>query len=185
VSIHNCVDLSLLARSVDNEQWKGRYSNPIGLARLVEAYEDRQLSKGKTSWSDWQSILSSTQQECLSPNSAVFFCTHFRDMTDASNDAHAAYVIYTKLIMSSQSMTTIPKSVYYTFDAVRGRLCEPSGMYWSAFNPDYDPGPLPPRNVDEQSPYSATGHCIPPKLPSALVVTKGSYHGLRRSPSFR
>lgn len=37
-----------------------------------------------------------------------------------------------------------PKTTYYTFDAVRGRLCEPTGMQWFSYNPDYDPGPPPP-----------------------------------------
>lgn len=123
VSTRNCVDLSLLARSVDNEQWKGKYSIPLGLARLVEAYQDRLLLKERISRSDWESVLNSAQREY------------------ASNDAHAGYVIYNTLLMKAQLMTTIPKPVYYTFDAVRGRLCEPSGMYWCAFNPEYDPGP--------------------------------------------
>lgn len=170
MSIRNCVDLSLLARSADNEQWKGRYSSPIGLARLVEAYEDRRLSKGKTSRSDWQSILNSTQQEY------------------AANDAHAAYVIYTKLMTLTRSMTAIPKSVYYTFDAVRGRLCEPSGMYWYAFNPDYDPGPLPPI-VPKEDESSTSNSPIPQpdtasptfSLPTErVVVTEGSSHRIRR-----
>jgi hypothetical protein len=75
----------------------------------------------------------------------VFLGPHSRYITDACNDAHAGYVIYNKLMLMAQSMTTIPKPVYYKFDAVRGRLCEPSGMFWPAFNPDYDPGPPPPK----------------------------------------
>jgi hypothetical protein len=50
---------------VDNEQWKGKYSNPLGLARLVDAYENRQLPKGKIVRSNWESVLNSAQQECL------------------------------------------------------------------------------------------------------------------------
>lgn len=71
VSTCNCVDISLLARSVDNNQWKGNYSNPLGLARLVEAYEDCQLPKGKMSRTNWESKLTSAQQECL------LYCLHF------------------------------------------------------------------------------------------------------------
>lgn len=142
VSTRNCVDLSLLARSVDNEQWKGKYSMPLGLARLVEAYQDRLLLKERISRSDWESVLNSAQRECLFLSLLIlFFGTNLLTITDASNDAHAGYVIYNTLLMKGQLMTTIPKPVYYTFDAVRGRLCEPSGMYWCAFNPEYDPGP--------------------------------------------
>lgn len=65
VSIRNCVDLSLLARSADNPRWKGKYSNPIGLSRLVEAYEDILLPKGKISRSNWEDVLDSRQIECL------------------------------------------------------------------------------------------------------------------------
>ncbi|KAJ7139782.1 ribonuclease H-like domain-containing protein [Mycena epipterygia] len=63
VNLRNCVDLSLLARSVD-ARWKGRYSEPIGLARLIAAYEDRLLSKGKITRSNWENYLDSEQQEC-------------------------------------------------------------------------------------------------------------------------
>lgn len=63
VSIRGCVDLSLLARSVDS-RWKGRYSNPIGLANLVATYEFLALGKGKITRSNWEAQLSSNQQEC-------------------------------------------------------------------------------------------------------------------------
>lgn len=66
VSTRNCVDLSLLARSVDNAQWKGKYSNPLGLARLIEAYEDLLLPKGRITRSNWEDVLSPQQIECLS-----------------------------------------------------------------------------------------------------------------------
>ena len=60
----NCVDLALLARTVDNAQWAGIYDSPIGLARLIERYEYRLLLKGKISRSDWASTLSRNQQDC-------------------------------------------------------------------------------------------------------------------------
>jgi len=150
VSTRSCVDLSLLARSVDNEQWKGKFSNPLGLARLVEAYENSYLPKGKIVRSDWESMLSSAQQEY------------------ACNDAHAGYVIYNKLMAMAQSMTITPKPVYYKFDAVRGRFCEPSGMYWAAFNPDYDPGP-PAREIVRKEGESET-----PSSPVPLLDTRTS-----------
>lgn len=63
VSISGCIDLSLLARSVDS-RWKGRYTNPIGLANLVATYEFLALGKGKITRSNWEAQLSFNQQEC-------------------------------------------------------------------------------------------------------------------------
>jgi hypothetical protein len=48
------------------------------------------------------------------------------------------------------SSSTPPKSVWYTFDSVRGRLCQPSGEQWRAYNPIYDPGPPPPPRVSKE-----------------------------------
>jgi hypothetical protein len=64
----SCVDLALLARSVDS-QWKGKYTNPLGLARLVAVYENLVLAKGKTARSNWEALLDERQQECKSPTS--------------------------------------------------------------------------------------------------------------------
>lgn len=63
VSMRGCIDLSLLARSVDS-RWKGKYSNPIGLANLVATYEFLALGKGKITRSNWEAQLSFNQQEC-------------------------------------------------------------------------------------------------------------------------
>jgi hypothetical protein len=41
-----------------------RDSEPIGLSRLVAAYENRLLSKGKVTRSNWENYLNSEQQEC-------------------------------------------------------------------------------------------------------------------------
>lgn len=59
----SCVDLSLLARSVDS-RWKGKYTSPIGLANLVATYEFLALGKGKITRSNWEAQLSFGQQEC-------------------------------------------------------------------------------------------------------------------------
>lgn len=64
VSVRNCVDLSLLARTVDNARWKGKYSQPIALARLCEAYEELTLQKGKITRSNWERELTEAQQLC-------------------------------------------------------------------------------------------------------------------------
>lgn len=64
VSVRNCVELSLLARTVDNARWKGSYTNPLGLARLVETYEQATLLKGKIQRSNWERYLTVLQQEC-------------------------------------------------------------------------------------------------------------------------
>jgi ribonuclease D len=64
-SIRACVDLALLARNADNAQWKGRYRNPIGLARLALAYVNKELTKGKVTRSNWENLpLTSQQIEC-------------------------------------------------------------------------------------------------------------------------
>lgn len=66
ISVRNCVELSLLARTVDNARWKGRYTNSLGLARLVETYEQATLPKGKTARSNWEQCLNPLQLECKS-----------------------------------------------------------------------------------------------------------------------
>jgi len=129
VSMGNCVDLALLARSADNDRWRGNYTDSIGLDRLTEAYEGLLLPKGSTRLSNWESVLRDGQQEY------------------ASNDAHAAFVVYARLMKMAKSMEVPPKPVYYTFNAVNGSLCGPSGMPWSPFNPNYDPSPLPSPEV--------------------------------------
>lgn len=58
------MDLALLARTVDNDKWKGRYTDPLGLARLVATYENRVLAKGKITRSNWERILTEPQQMC-------------------------------------------------------------------------------------------------------------------------
>ncbi|KAF8922276.1 ribonuclease H-like domain-containing protein [Mucidula mucida] len=144
VSVLSCVDLSLLARSVDNARWKGRYSAPIGLSRLVESYFNCVLPKGRISRSNWAATLSEEQQRY------------------AANDAHAGYAIYAHLL----SIDPTIDHTLFTFHAVRGRLYAISSAQpvlansressediiwglassltpWFAFNPNYDAGPLP------------------------------------------
>lgn len=74
VSIRNCVDLALLARSVDT-RWKGPYKGGIGLSRLAEIYLKRRLPKGSIQRSNWEMELSTVQQECKFGifNRAFFF----------------------------------------------------------------------------------------------------------------
>ncbi|EKM83455.1 hypothetical protein AGABI1DRAFT_32248 [Agaricus bisporus var. burnettii JB137-S8] len=124
--VRNCVDLSLLARTVDNAEWKGRYNDPLGLARMTAAYKDRKLVKGKITRSNWENLLTEPQQEY------------------AANDAHAGYVIYMRLMSMMPSLVTQPHARCYSFDSVRGRLCDLSGSTWQPSNPNYDPGPPPP-----------------------------------------
>ncbi|TFK57491.1 ribonuclease H-like protein [Heliocybe sulcata] len=128
VALRNCVDLSCLARSADNAQWKGNYSQPIGLARLVATYEKQDLPKGKVQRSNWENLLTPRQQEY------------------AANDAHSGWLIYTRLIAMADAIEPKPLEVYYTFDVSQGRLYDPGSksLPWSPMNPNYDPGPLPP-----------------------------------------
>lgn len=100
---------------------------------------------------------------------------------DAGNDAHSGYIVYKKLIMMSKLMATSPKAVYYTFDAVRGRLCEPSGMHWSAFNPDYDPGPPPPPKIPKPP---RAQNIVPIGMPiTSLVASTSSLPQIVSGPS--
>lgn len=73
VDVRNCVDLALLARTVDNARWKGKYSQPIGLARLCEAYEELTLNKGKITRSNWEALFSPQQQLCECTRVPVFY----------------------------------------------------------------------------------------------------------------
>lgn len=63
LSVRSCIDLSLLARSVDS-RWKGPFKNPIGLSRLTETYLDRSLTKGLVTRSNWEAALSEPQLDC-------------------------------------------------------------------------------------------------------------------------
>lgn len=125
--VRNCVDLSLMARSVDNARWKGRYTNPIGLARLLETYHGTTLSKGKVQRSNWELPLSPAQRNY------------------AANDAHAAYTIYTRLQEMAQAMVPSPHPDWYSFSCVGGHMYDRlSHFAWTPTNPNYDPGPPPP-----------------------------------------
>ncbi|KAJ7785958.1 ribonuclease H-like domain-containing protein [Mycena metata] len=146
IDIRNCVDISLLAKSVDNARWKGKYSDPIGLARLIAAYEDRHLPKDKITRSNWENPLNLEQREY------------------ASNDGHAGYTLYTRLQLMVRAMDDPPNPRCYTFDVVRGRLCESSGMTWAPFNPDYDPGPPPPPRPVPAS-ESSSSHTVTSSRP--------------------
>ncbi|KAJ7102264.1 ribonuclease H-like domain-containing protein [Mycena belliarum] len=167
VNIRNCVDLSLLARSVDNARWKGKYNDPIGLARLVAVYEDRLMVKGKITRSNWENYLNLDQQEY------------------ASNDGHAGYALYMKLSGMLPAMPNPPNSTCYTFNSIRGRLCESSGLTWAPFNPDYDPGPPPPPRpvpVPGPSAGSSSSHRGPGPTPSSSGSSRppGSSSRLKR-----
>ncbi|KAF7982105.1 hypothetical protein HWV62_30437 [Athelia sp. TMB] len=150
ISMRNCVDLSLLARSVDNARWKGRYANPIGLARLVETYEQLSLPKGKVQRSNWEAApLSPMQQDY------------------AANDAHSGLIVFERLSAMAQAMSPAPKRAYFSFDAINGTLLHTSSaarVPWMAANPEYDPGPPPPPR--------------PPREPRAeFLVSNGASYG--------
>ncbi|KAI0286746.1 ribonuclease H-like domain-containing protein [Russula aff. rugulosa BPL654] len=124
VSVRNCVDLALLARSVD-ERWKGPYRGGIGLSRLAEIYLGRYLPKGDTQRSNWEMELSTRQQEY------------------AANDSHSALVIYQALMLQAPNLTPRAQPECFTFDAIGGVLRDDQGRPWFPFNPHYDPGTPP------------------------------------------
>lgn len=126
VSTRNCVELALLARSVDNARWKGKYTSPLGLSRLLETYVGFSLAKGKVQRSNWEHRLSLAQQDY------------------AANDARAGYAIYAKLIAMARDVPNTDPS-HYSFSVVNGFVLDHLGISrWSPHNPYYDPGPPPP-----------------------------------------
>lgn len=146
--ISNCVDLSLLARTVDNARWQGRYDLPLGLARLIESYEYRILVKGKITRSNWEAVLSEMQQECW--HQFIYFRHEFNHPADASNDAHAGFTLYRKFGTLLPLLPTPPDREWYSFDLVDGQLYKQDGTQWQAENPNYDPGPLPPPKLPKE-----------------------------------
>ncbi|KAI9512325.1 ribonuclease H-like domain-containing protein [Russula earlei] len=122
VSVRNCVDLSLLARSVD-ERWKGPYKAGIGLSRLAQTYLKRRVPKGRIQRSDWEMELSSGQQEY------------------AANDSHASLAIYRVLLQRALALAAPPATECFRFDAIKGVLRDDEGQPWFPFNPQYEPGP--------------------------------------------
>jgi len=181
VDMKHCVDLSLLARCVDNSRWKGRYTNPLGLARLIATYDELLLGKGKITRSNWEAVLSEPQKEY------------------ASNDAHAGFSLYSRFIAMAEAMGKIPFVSYYSYDVVRGLLCDTSGGVWHPQNPDYDPGPPPPpraptteqekRKMEEKLPFR-TGIASSTSVPFNNGVlpgqpTRRNYHSGDGDPSNR
>ncbi|OAX44878.1 ribonuclease H-like protein [Rhizopogon vinicolor AM-OR11-026] len=178
VSTCNCVELALLARSVDNARWKGKYTNPLGLSRLLETYENFSLAKGKVQRSNWEARLSASQQDY------------------AANDACAGYAIYTRLMAMALYMphqnTLSPQ--YYSFSFVNGSLLDHLGVsVWSPQNPYYDPGPPPPPKepkVRKQGPHHSpaaagsprTGpsHRGPPLHRYASPGTNKQFHNVQQ-----
>lgn len=89
------------------------------------------------------------------------------------------------------SSSTPPQSVWYTFDSVRGRLCQPSGEQWRAYNPIYDPGPPPPPRVpkepkaaDDETSNNSSG---PSQLPDNKLenrLNKRPFRGRGRAGRF-
>lgn len=64
---------------------------------------------------------------------------------DASNDAHAGFRLYSRLINMGSSMDEAPDVACYSYGIVRGMLCLPTGYLWHPKNSNYDPGPPPPK----------------------------------------
>ena len=68
------------------------------------------------------------------------------------------------------SMSPKPLAKYYSFDSIRGYPRDPSGAAWQAFNPNYDPGPLPPpREPRSQNQNKTSDLNTIPSTGSALI----------------
>ncbi|GJE87827.1 3'-5' exonuclease domain-containing protein 2 [Phanerochaete sordida] len=135
VNTRNCVDLALLARTVDNAHWKGKYRDPIGLSRLCETYEELSLEKGRITRSNWEAVLSGPQKQY------------------AANDSHSGLTLYKRLFPLTLTLDHPPLPSYYSFDCYLGATYNPSldtpETIWQPHNPFYDPGP-PPELTEEQ-----------------------------------
>lgn len=152
VSTRNCVELALLARSVDNARWKGKYTNPLGLSRLLETYVGFSLAKGKVQRSNWELRLSSVQQDY------------------AANDACAGYAIYTRLIALAGDMPDV-NPYYYSLSVVNGFVLDHLGIsQWIPHNPHYDPGPPPP----PKEPKEPKKRNEIPRAPTSSTVSQGT-----------
>lgn len=89
-------------------------------------------------------------------------------VSDAANDGHSGYTIYSRLIKMAGAMAVPPRESYYSFDVNRGALCDPLGRTWHPINPDYDPGPPPPPRPPKEKKEGQTGGNIE-KLPAPVV----------------
>ena len=189
VSVRNCVDLALLARSVDT-RWKGPYKGGIGLSRLAEIYLKRRIPKGGIQRSNWEMELSTVQQECeflvFSFSIAFFFlvahtprpspprekkslasrrrrCAYL--FSDAANDSHAGLTVYGILKQRALELVPAPEREWFAFDAIKGVLRDDEGRPWFPFNPKYDPGPPPtPSSVDSGQGTALTTGSLSPKI---------------------
>ncbi|KAF9229578.1 ribonuclease H-like protein [Gyrodon lividus] len=165
VSVRNCVELSLLARTADNNRWKGKYTAPLGLAKLLETYQGETLAKGKVQRSNWELPLSQRQLEY------------------AANDAHAGYVIHSRLFDMTQMMNPVPPPAYYSFSIIGGTLRDQFGISpWQAQNPFYDPGPPPPpkepKNPDEKNQRQRALHSATLQRPSNSLAQNSTDRSL-------
>ncbi|KAI0344108.1 ribonuclease H-like protein [Trametopsis cervina] len=132
-NVRNCVELGLLARTVDSDRWHGKYAQPIALARLCNAYHGLTLRKGKITCSDWEKTLTREQQEY------------------AANDGHSGLTIYQALHQLLENIQPKPLPSFYSFDVFEGSpyqlstLSKPTER-WEPHNPfyHYDP-PVPQR----------------------------------------
>ncbi|KAF9056652.1 ribonuclease H-like domain-containing protein [Panaeolus papilionaceus] len=132
VTMCNCVDLSLFAKTVDNERWQGKYNSPLGLGRLVESYEYLLLEKGRITRSNWEASLIPAQIEY------------------ACNDAHAAYVLYERFAQMKLLLPAPPDSKWFSFNLISGLLRNPDGTDWHPINPLYNSGPPPPPRIPRE-----------------------------------
>ncbi|GJJ09458.1 hypothetical protein Clacol_003681 [Clathrus columnatus] len=97
VNVTSCLDLSCLAKLID-PQWS-TCKGPIGLARLMKAYEGQELKKPKSLVrSNWERFLTQAQQDY------------------AANDAIAGLSILRKLDTILISKTPPPNKAEYLFN---------------------------------------------------------------------
>lgn len=105
----NCVDLTLLARTVDNARWAGKYNASLGLARLIEAYEYRLLTKDATR-SNWEAKLNAVQIECQPFRPLLFLSSIFSRGILSHSDLIPEQTHATMPMQGSSSIRNWPSS---------------------------------------------------------------------------
>ncbi|KAI3622738.1 werner syndrome atp-dependent helicase-like [Moniliophthora roreri] len=90
--------------------FRGRYRDPIGLARFMRIFHDVELDKGKITRSNWE-------RYPLSPSQIDY----------AAKDAHASYIIYNDLLDLLRLIPAekMPKRTFFSFDCIAGQLYRP------------------------------------------------------------
>ncbi|KAK7058307.1 hypothetical protein VNI00_001938 [Paramarasmius palmivorus] len=107
--------------------FRGRFKDPIGLARFMRIFHDVELDKGKITRSNWEKFPLSPPQIDCEPPFTLYLTQRIIAFQDAAKDAHASYLIYNDLVESLRLIPAekYPKWKYFSFDCIDGQLYQP------------------------------------------------------------